>query len=408
MQRRLLALGFGLLTLPVSAAAQTTQAAPITVSPSDARLQFGPLALQPHIGVSDVGIDTNVFNSDSHRRSDFTATIIPSLDSRLRVGRGLVTAKTSVEFVYFKDTPSQRSSGFSQDGRFDLPLARLTPFFFGGHQTTHQRPNAEIDERVKQATDNAGAGASVRLGARTTVTVQGERKRIEYGEPGLDGSADIARALNRRSSVQGLSFFLELTPLTTFAVKAEFEQDRFEISPIRDSNNATIMGGFYFKPSALISGSAFAGYRQLTAISPLLRDYTGLEAAVDASYLWRERTRVTAKVDRSLEYSVDATAPYYVSTGGTVSVTQSLGGRWDGVGRLGRAGLAYQTLVDAVPIVPAEGRNDTQVTRSAGVGYHLGADMRIGFDVVYTSRLSAAEDRKYEGYRFGGSFTYAY
>jgi hypothetical protein len=319
-----------------------------------------------------------------------------------------VTAKTSLEFVYFKDTPSQRSRGFSQEGRFDLPLARLTPFFFGGHQTTHQRPNAEIDERVKQTTDKAGVGASVRLGARTSLTVQGERKRIEYGEPGFDGSADIARALNRRSSEQGVSLSLELTPLTTFAVRAEFEQDRFEISPVRDSDNATIMGGFYFKPLALISGSAFAGYRHLNASSPLLRDYTGLEAAVDASYLWRERTRVNAKVDRSLEYSVDATAPYYVSTGGTVTVTQSLGGRWDGVGRLGRAGLAYQTLVDAVPIVPSEGRSDTQITRSAGIGYHLGTDMRIGFDVVYTSRRSAAEDRRYEGYRFGGSFTYAY
>jgi hypothetical protein len=113
-------------------------------------------------------------------------------------------------------------------------------------------------------------------------------------------------------------------------------------------------------------------------------------------------------VDRSVDYSVDATAPYYVTTGGTLIVTQSLGGRWDAVGRFGRTVLSYRSLVDPGQGASTAGRSDRQFIRGAGVGYRIGADIRIGVDVDYERRLSPLAVRQYDRFRAGGTFTYAY
>jgi hypothetical protein len=403
--------GFAALALPATVRAQTAtpaQAVP-AVDASEARLRFGPLALQPRIGLTNVGVDTNVFNERTGRRRDFTATLLPGVDSWLRIGRSQLSGRTSLELIYFQRSRGQRSRAFSQEGRFELPMARLTPFVSGGRTATHQRPNAEIDARVRQDVRSAAVGARLRIGARTLVTVQSERAKTAYGsDASLDASGDIARALNRRTQIQSLALDVVLTPLTTFVVQTEVQRDRFVFSPIRDSDNTTMMAGFRFKPFALIAGSAFIGYRRLDARDARLQDYAGLVAAVDASYLWRESTRLTAKVDRSVDYSVDATAPYYVTTGGTLIVTQSLGGRWDAVGRFGRTVLSYRSLVDPGQGASTAGRSDRQFIRGAGVGYRIGADIRIGVDVDYERRLSPLAVRQYDRFRAGGTFTYAY
>ena len=403
--KKLLGFSLGVLAAPVIALAQT----PPAIGGGDARLHFGPLALQPRIGLTDVGVDTNVFNAHTGRTRDFTATFVPGVDSWLRVGRSQLSTKTSLELIYFQKSRDQRSRAFSQEGRFEVPMARITPFITGAQTATHQRPNAEIDARVRQNVRTVGVGASLRFGARTVATVQSERRKTTFGSTSvLDETGEIGRALNRRTNIEGLTLDVELTPLTTFVVKTELQHERFELSPVRDSDNATVMAGFRFKPFAMISGSAFVGYRRLNALSAELQDYSGPVAAVDASYLWRESTRVKAKVDRNVEYSVDATAPYYVSFGGTIIVTQALGGRWDAVGQLSHTALSYRSLLDPASVQTTAGRNDRQLTRGVGLGYRIGADMRMGVDVNYNRRLSGITARQYEGYRMGGSFTYAY
>ncbi len=155
LQQTLAGVSLGLLMAPAFALAQ----APPSIGAGDARLHVGPLALQPRIGLTNVGMDSNVFNAGANERRDFTATFVPGVDSWLKVGRSTLSAKTSVELIYFQQSKSQRSHAFSQEGRFEMPMARLTPFVMGGQTATHQRPNAEIDARVRQDVRSVGFGA---------------------------------------------------------------------------------------------------------------------------------------------------------------------------------------------------------------------------------------------------------
>jgi hypothetical protein len=393
--------------VPAHGLAQTAEpgaAGNVPLSPESAPFRLGPVGLSPRIALTNAGIDTNVFNTAENPTRDVTATFVPGVESVIRVGRTLLSGRTSAEFVYFGKARNQRSSGFSQEGRFHVLFARLTPFVSAGRLTTYQRPNVEIDTRVRQVTTYAGGGVRMQTGSRLTLEVEAARRQTDFGEATSE-DASVADALNRRGDFARLSLAMAVTPLTTLRLIGESLQERFEASPFRDSNSVTAWAGFEFKPFALISGSASVGVRQLASKSGELADFTGMVAAVDVAYVWREMTRLGLEVNRGVESSIDSDRPYYVLTGGALSIAQALGSRWDVVGRAGRQTLDYQRRVSLDPVAGG-GRRDRSDWIGAGVGFRARPDFRVGFDATRMRRRSAADGRSYEGYRFGGSVTY--
>jgi hypothetical protein len=119
-----------------------------------------------------------------------------------------------------------------------------------------------------------------------------------------------------------------------------------------------------------------------------------------------EITRFGVKFDRNLDYSYQTDKPYFVATALLFDVKQALGYSWDVVGRAGRATLAYQGFLDET--APRTTARDRVTTFGVGVGRRLGDHIRVGFDVDHGRRRSDAAFRGYEGFKFGGSFTYGY
>ena len=78
-----------------------------------------------------------------------------------------MSGETLVEWTYFKKADGQRSLNTTQLGRLELDLATVTPFVSGGIVSTRQRPNMEIDQRVRQQRTTAGLGGLVHLGGRS-------------------------------------------------------------------------------------------------------------------------------------------------------------------------------------------------------------------------------------------------
>jgi hypothetical protein len=385
------------LVAPVSAVAQDAA----TEGP---KIRLGPLGLSPRISLTNIGIDTNVLSQSENPQRDFTTTFVPGVDSSLRIGRGLLTGKTGVELVYFTKTTAQRSIGVDQEGRFDLNLNRLTPHLGAGYLTTYRRPNSEIDVRVGQTTKSADIGASLRLGWRAALEIGASHSRLELSDVEFLG-VSLAKALDRRVETASLNVSLVLTPLTTFVVKNTVEHDRFTLSPDRDTDSVSIVPGLELKPSALVSGSAFVGFRSFGARNSGERVFAGVVAAVALSYAVRDSTRLDVKIDRNMDYSFEPTQPYFLATGGNLSVTQALGGHWDTVTRLGRQYLVYRN--STLDSLGSSGRRDRVVTYGFGPGYRL-TDARIGFDVNYVRRLSPVDSRRFSGFQFGGSFRYGF
>ena len=378
--------------------------APVLPDPEQVgRFRLGPARFTPSIQISDLGVDHNVFNEAVDPKQDTTAVVGPKVEFWSRFGpRMRLYGATSVDYHYFRLYESQRSFGTTNIARMNLDLGRLQPFVEGAYTTTRVRPGFEIDERARRTEQFGRAGLGVRVSSRTRLLVWGRTaaNRFDASEEFL--GTNLANALDRDADTIGGGLELELTPLTTFVVNLEGQQDRFIRSPDRNADSFRITPGFRFKPFALIDGTVQVGYRRFETLSPLVPDFAGLAAAVDLGYTFR-RTRLVGRYNRDVTYSFETTEPYYLQTDWSLDVTQRITSRWDLVGRGGVYTLDYERL--QVPGLSE--RTDRGKLLGGGIGWRVGEHLRLGVNVDYVERRSdTAVMRSYDRVRTGISVTY--
>jgi Putative beta-barrel porin 2 len=397
---RVISLVVGLLVCAAGAA--SAQDDEVDDPAETARFHFGPLRFTPSVALTSLGIDSNVFNEIDAKR-DTTAAVGPAVNLWLKLGPSRFSGKTSGQYLYYKEYDSQRSWNSAGDGRWEVPFARLMPFVTGGYANTRERPGFEIDSRARRRDDSVSLGTDVRFTEKTALTLEAKRAHYSFDQNETFLGSTLATALNRTSSIADVKLRYDLSPLTTFAIEAEGAADRFAFNKIRDADSVKVMSGFELKPFALISGSAYVGYRQFNALDPNVPDYRGLVASVDAIYTVAG-TRLAVKLNRDLIYSYEPTEPYYGLTAVDVTITERITHAWDIVGRGGWHSLDYRQLASVADV---SGRVDTGRVYGVGIGYRVGEILRIGVDANYYQRISEAlTQHDYEGFRVGASFTY--
>jgi Putative beta-barrel porin 2 len=380
---------------------------------STARFRFGAVAFSPGITVTNMGWDTNVFNEWENPKTDFTLTLTPQTDAWLRFGPARVKVHASIGYVYFADYYKERSWNTDDSVRFEVPLIHFRPYAGYSYLYIRDRPGFEVDARVRRTENAMLAGLDLPLTRKTTVGGAFKRTKTDYAE---GATFNLRDTFNRTTDVYTASARYALTPLTTLLLDTEYVRERFEFSPLRNSEGFRLLPGVEFKPLALISGTARVGVRQLNFDSPFVPGYTGPVASVDLGYTLLGTTRFSARVDRDVAYSYDELQPYYILTGVTGTITQRLNITWDLQARVGNQRLAYQRTVSplggdsgtAFAPVSTAGRLDTVLFYGGGVGYRLGTDVRLGFNIDYYKRTSDTTTRQYQGLRAGSSVTYGF
>jgi hypothetical protein len=237
------------------------QEIPDTVEPG--RFRLGPLRFTPSIALTSLGIDDNVFNEDLDPKRDTTAAVGPAVNLWMKLGRSRVTGKASGQYLYFSTYENQRAWNTTDEGRWEVPLSRLTPFVTGIYANTKERPGYEIDSRAHLRSHAVGLGTEFRLSSKTSAVLTATRSDFAFDEGETFLGADLATALNRHSDAEALQLRFKLTSLTTFVAGAEAIQDRFTFGPVRNADS-TLLPGFEFKPSALISGKCSSGFDDST------------------------------------------------------------------------------------------------------------------------------------------------
>lgn len=391
-----------LLSLAAARASAQDQADPS----SQARVRIGPLALSPAISLTNAGVDNNVFNepNDASPKSDFTMTVQPKVDVWLHLGRSLVTGNVTEDLVYYRKYTNQRSANSAYKVGVLVPLTRIAFKGNAGFISTKDRPGFEIDARVLRTELSYDGAVELRALSKTFIGVKAERQRVNYDQNDFFAGASLQNELNRTITMRALTLRHQLTPLTSLTFDAGKQQDRFAFNPLRDSDSTTISAGVLFDQFALLKGSARFGYRDFEPLVAGLPNYKGSTAAVDLSYVALGSTKVTVGAARDINYSYDINQPYYIQTGGTLSITQQIFGPVDVVGRVGAQRLDYRDRAGAV--IAVAGRTDYIRSYGGGVGYHLGRDVRIGFNVDKQHRTSALDARTYDGLKYGMAVTY--
>jgi Putative beta-barrel porin 2 len=383
--------------LPAPLRAQTQAPEPIETMP----IHAGPLGLRPTLSITNIGNDSNVFNDADHPQEDFTATIVPRLLARVRGGRLLLSYSSAADMVYFKKFTSERSVNATTDVRLDADLGRLQPYASIGWVATKDRLNSEIDVRTPRTQRTLAGGVRMILASRTAVVVSARRFTLDFDQGALFRGIDLSRTLNSRTDGVDGSLQLLLTPLTTFSMSTSFQRDRFEAAPERDSNTLRLLPALQFDPTTLIRGSVAVGYRRFRPLTPDLPDYSGLLVQAGLGYTLLARTKFDLDLTRDVQYSFEDAEPYYLSTGGRLTVTHQLVGPLDLQVFGGHQTMAYRQRG-----VAGDSRHDRVESYGGGAGYRLRSSMRLGVTWETNRRQSPVAEHDYVRRRIYASLTY--
>ncbi len=370
-----------------------------------ARVRVGPLALTPTISLSNIGVDTNVFNNWEDPKQDFTVTLSPQTQFWLRLGRGRLSGTTQLSYVHYQTYASERARNTRNEVRVELPLTWITPYVSDTFINARERPGYEIDARARRVEHTLTLGTDVRVGAKTTAGFSVWRTKMRFDADEVFLGTSLSEVLNRTSDGVRVSLRRKVTPLTTFVIDADAQRDRFEFSPIRDADSVRVAPGFDFAPFTLITGSGRIGYRKYDALGPGTRGYRGLVAAADLGYTLLGVTRFAVHTERDIAYSYDIAEPYYLQTGVSGTLTQKITPRWDVQLIGGRYQLDYQQVA-AVGL--GAGQTDEVRTIGGGIGYTLGPGRRLGVNVEKYRRTSDRQTREYNAMRIGASLSYGF
>ena len=97
--------------------AQTT----VPVDPLDSMpIRLGPIGLNPTLAMTNFGIDDNIFNDATDPKRDFTMTVTPRLQARLRGGKMLLSGTVATGLVYYQKFDDERSIDYTAQGRVDI------------------------------------------------------------------------------------------------------------------------------------------------------------------------------------------------------------------------------------------------------------------------------------------------
>lgn len=397
-----------LLSFVVVVSTAHAQEAPGAPDPARVRLRVGPLWLNPTLSLTNAGVDTNVFNDPDNEapKKDFNITVTPQTQLWLRMGRTWFTGYLKGDIVWFKKYASERSGNKSYTVGWLVPLTRLTFTAAGTWVSTHERPGFEIDARPERHQLNVNSSVEVTALSKTFIGFRFDRTKVDFAEGETFLDVDLHDGLNRVGTTGGVTLRHQVTPLTALTLDVSKQQDRFGGSPLRDSDSIRINAGVKFDPFALLNGSATFGYRDFNPSAPDLKGYKGTTAAVNLSYVAGDATRIALSASRDVQYSYDINQPYYLQTGLSGAVAQQIYGPLDVEARIGRQRLAYRTRAGAD--VEVEDRVDHVRSYGIGIGYRVGREIRIAFNVENQDRESDLANRKYHGLRYGSAITYGF
>ena len=366
-------------------------------------IQAGPVALYPTIVLRDVGIDSNVFNESMEPKDDFTFTVNPALQASIGRGAVRLIGKGSAGFVYYQTYSDQQSTNGNFEGRIETTSTRVKPFASASWLQTNERSGYEIDARATHAQSSFMAGTDVEVTAVTALTAWIRRDRRTFADGEQFMGVNLADELDHTTQLAAAGAKFAVTPITTLTVAVELQQDRFDTSPMRDTDTLRVAPALQFGVDAAITGHVSAGYRDFNPRDPQLPRFRGFIMSGAVSYTLLGVTRFDVQANRDVMYSYDAAHPYYLATGGFLTVSQRIAGPFDAIALGGRQRLTFQDVGGP----QLEGGFETTRTLGGGVGIRVGEHLRVTITYDRTERNSTESSaREYRRSRVLSSVNY--
>jgi hypothetical protein len=371
--------------------------------PETREFRSGNVSVFPTVAVRDVGTDSNVYNDATGPKGDFTYTVTPRVYLVAPIANTRLVARGLGNLVYYRTYSDQQSINALVDGRYEVVSPGFRPFVSAGVADRRERQGYEIDLRARQIQSTASVGFDADVTALTAVTAWVGRETTAWSRDEQYLGVSLAEQLDRTNTSFAGGIRFRVTPLTTVVTAVEIERDRFDRSPLRDANSVRVGPSVDFDTSAAITGHAKVGYQAFSPLSQGLPHYRGLAASAALQYVFQDATELQVDADRDVDYSYDALRPYYLQSGGRLTVIQRVLGPFRAIAIGERRNLSHQ--------VPGglsfDGEHEITSTLGGGIAIQRGRQVRFTLTYERTRRTSSeSAGREYERRRLLGSMSY--
>lgn len=391
-----------LLAVATAAGAQTAQSEAISPEPASRPITLGSLQVYPAISLRDVGLDSNIYNSSVRGREDFTYTVAPRVRAELPLGDARLVGTGGLGFVFFHTSKDQESLNGAASGLFEVREGRIRPSLQGGFSRSRER-RGDIDVRALSLSTNGRAGVDVGVSGVTSLTTWVVREKTAYASGEQFLSQNLSDQLDRETTTFAAGARFDLTPLTSVVAAAALEQVRFTVNRTRDADSWKFVPTVSFAEGAILNGQAFAGVRDFRPLTNAMPPFRGLVAGGDIRFSIASVTRFEVRGNRDLAYSYDELQPYYLDSGGQVTLYQRVVGPVDAIALAGRRVFRYQAATG----VSVPGRIETLTLWGGGIGVRVDDSMRFTFTVDRERRISTASAlREFERIRAFAALEY--
>ena len=393
-----------LLAVAIAAGAQTVQSEAESPEPAGRPITLGSFQVYPSVSLRNVGFDSNIYNAPAGQREDFTYTVAPYVRTELPLGDARLVGTGGLGFVFFQKTKEQQSLNGGASGLFEVREGRIRPSLLGGFSRSRER-RGDVDERALSVSTSGRAGVDVGVSGITSLTTWVMREKTDYASGERFLGQDLSDQLDRKTTTVAAGARFDLTPLTSVVAAAALEQVRFTVDRFRDADSWKIAPTVSFAEGAILTGQAFAGMRDFRPLTNALPPFRGLIAGGDVRFSVASVTRFELRGNRDLVYSYEELQPYYLDSGGQLTLYQRLVGPVDAIALVGRRVFRYQTLT----AITIPGRIETMTTWGGGVSFRVDDDdnMRFTFTVDRERRLSTESAlREFERTRAFGALEY--
>ena len=144
--------------------------------------------------------DDNLFLDPANPTADIATTFNPDVRASLIMGRMRLLASNASSFVHYRKSREEPSANTTNTVRVEAALTRFKPFVSYGFTNVRDRPNPEIDARVRHQMAVAGAGTQIQLAHRTSIGVDIQRSSTRFEDDAQFLGTSLSRSLDRTST----------------------------------------------------------------------------------------------------------------------------------------------------------------------------------------------------------------
>lgn len=416
LPRRLTSPGAALLLVVALASPVLAQAPPPPdpdAKPEDVPgFAVGPFKIEPYVQIGSIGYDSNVYY-DQEKIGDFTASGGPGLRITLPRRSFQIYGDGYLNYLWFAEREDQRRLQGRAGGGFSW---RAGPIVLGASRfylREFARVTPEVTDRILQDTRDTRVFLTLgRAASRFKLTPNISVTERTLPEPQEYQGTNLNQTLTQDTYRAGVELSYALTPKTSLLLPADYQIDRFDNDPSRDSDSNRFGVGLSVQSeTAPLSMRAVGGVRLFRPEDPRYVDSQAPWVEASVTYTLGPKTRLTGTFHTDLDYSVFRSsegAPTVsrldyslrLSRQITYKIDLQLYGRYD-------SRQSDGTLIVEEGDPEGTAIDDQWWEAGADLGYAFFSKIRVGVEARYSERKSNYSDFGVDGLTVGFSIRYA-